>query len=150
MVGICVMAEKCLPANSSPQAFGIFLFQYKHDLLKANSYFQIAWIGSIQMGGILCTTPFVRMLLKKTHHYRLCFIIGGVGLVVGLFAASVCTSLLGFLLTQGVLLGVSTGIIYNAGVMYLNFHFKKWLGVNNTINSTGSSVGAINRNAVLL
>ena len=59
---------------------------------------------------------FLGGLLERRVGSKLCVLIGGYILAIGTCCASFCTSLAGFVLTDGILFGAGMGLCYTAPI----------------------------------
>ena len=62
-------------------------------------------------------------------------------LVLSLVLTSFCTEWWQLLLTQGILTGVSMGLIFGSGIIVLMSYFSKHMGVATGIAAAGASTG---------
>ena len=101
---------------------------------------QIAWIGSSQIFFIFFMSIIVSPLMDKGH-FRACCNGGSVLLVLSVLSTSFCTRWWQLLLVQGILTGISMGLIFGAGIMVLVSYFSTHMGLATGIAAAGSSTG---------
>lgn len=101
---------------------------------------QVAWIGSIQIFAtffcVLVGNPLVNM-----GYFKLCFRGGSIGLFISLLWTSFCKTFGQVLGVQGILMGISMGLIFSSGVLVLSTYFSNRTGIAMALASVGSSVG---------
>ncbi|KAJ7496845.1 major facilitator superfamily domain-containing protein [Mycena latifolia] len=121
-------------------AWGVFQAYYEETLLKDSSASNIAWIGSIQYSMV-----FIPALVSGHYfdrgHLRVPFFIASVGVVVATFLVAQCTQYWHFLLCQGFLVGISSGMLFGPIIAVIGHWFKKRRGLATGILATGSSIG---------
>jgi len=109
-------------------------------MLPQNTPGQIAWIGSFQIFFIFFMSIIVSPLMDKGY-FRLCCSGGSILLVLSILATSFCTEWWQLLLVQGILTGISMGLIFGAGIMVLVSYFSTHMGLATGIAAAGSSTG---------
>ncbi|KAL1968264.1 hypothetical protein VTN77DRAFT_2099 [Rasamsonia byssochlamydoides] len=122
-------------------AFGVFESYYHKKFLGKQTYFKVAWIGSVQLFAMFIVRAFSASLIQK--HFRGCFTGGSALLLLSLVFTSFCTKWWLLFCIQGVSMGVAMGLVYNSGVIVLTSYFSTGLGLATTICSVGSSFGGI-------
>ncbi|TVY81816.1 Aspyridones efflux protein apdF [Lachnellula suecica] len=146
-------------------SFGIYETYYLETFLKGTSPSTIAWIGSIQafaqfsatlVSGPICDRygPMVWRnpsfiffsLARKLLTASLSQIViwpCSIMLVVAMMLTSLCTEFYQFLLCQGILLGISCGLIFAAALSVVGHYFFKKRAMAMAYASTGSPIGGI-------
>ncbi|KAJ7350620.1 major facilitator superfamily domain-containing protein [Mycena albidolilacea] len=121
-------------------AWGVFQSYYTETLLKDSSPSDIAWIGSIQYALIFIPGVASGHYFDRGYH-RIPFFIASAVLVAATFLVGQCTQYWHFLLCQGLVTGISAGIVYGPITAVLGHWFKKRRGIAIGVLATGSSIG---------
>lgn len=123
-------------------AFGSFQTYYESNLLTSSGSSAISWVGSIQSFLLLIVGVISGPLYDKgyLHHLN---VVGTICVVVGLVLLSVCKKYYQVLLTQGILMGLGTGLLFLQSVAILQPYFKRRRAFATGIAACGSSVGGI-------
>jgi MFS family permease len=125
-----------------PNAFGVFQTYYIDTLLPSCDAASIAWIGSIQLffttigclpGGVLLDRGYLKSLIA----------VGTFLEVLGLVLSSFFKSYWAILLSQGVCMGIGSGLLALIPVAVLAMFFEKKRMVATGLASTGASVAGI-------
>ncbi|KAJ6589954.1 major facilitator superfamily domain-containing protein [Mycena vulgaris] len=121
-------------------AWGVFQEYYEETLLKDSSPSNIAWIGSVQYSMV-----FVPALVSGHYfdrgHLRVPFMLASAVVVAATFLVGQCTKYWHFLLCQGFLVGISSGILFGPITAVIGHWFKKRRGLATGFLATGSSIG---------
>lgn len=99
-------------------SFGVYQLYYQQTLLPNQSATKIAWIGSVQAALLLIVGVLSGLLFDKGH-FRGIILTAGLGLVSGLMMLSLATEYYQILLSQGVWLGICSGVTFPALHSYL-------------------------------
>lgn len=121
-------------------AWGVFQAYYETHLLKSSSPSNIAWIGSVQY----CLVFLPGLLVGRIFDlgwFRLPFALGSVTVVVSAFLVAECKVYWQFLLCQGILVGVSSGVCFGPIVAIVGHWFKRRRGLVLGVTALGSSTG---------
>lgn len=123
-------------------SFGVYETYYLQTFLKGYSPSTVAWIGSIQ-----AFTQFSATLISGpvTDRYGAMVIIWPFSLllVIAMMLTSLCTEFYQFILCQGVLLGISSGLIFAPALSVCGHYFFKKRAMAMAFASTGSPIGGI-------
>ncbi|KAJ7099515.1 major facilitator superfamily domain-containing protein [Mycena belliarum] len=121
-------------------AWGVFQEYYETTLLQDSSASNIAWIGSIQYS-LVFIPALVSGHFFDRGHLRLPFIIASVGLVVATFLVAQCKQYWHFLLCQGFLVGICSGVLFGPVMAVTGHWFKERRGRATGFVAMGSSIG---------
>ncbi|KAJ7490590.1 major facilitator superfamily domain-containing protein [Mycena latifolia] len=121
-------------------AWGVFQAHYEETLLKDSSPSNIAWIGAIQYS-LVFMPALVSGHYFDRGHLSVPFLVSSVVLVTATFLVAQCTQYWHFLLCQGVLIGLSSGILFGPTAAVIGHWFEKKRGLAMGIMSTGTSLG---------
>ncbi|KAK3675169.1 hypothetical protein LTR78_005103 [Recurvomyces mirabilis] len=123
-------------------AFGSFQSFYQLDYLSDQTPSDISWIGTIATGLLI----FVGILsgpLFDLGYFRSMLIVGGLGETLAIFLLSLCTKYYQILLTQGLLCGLTNGLLYLPGLALVGRSFKKHRSMAMALTTCGAPVGGI-------
>ncbi|KAI9753354.1 MAG: hypothetical protein M4579_005212 [Chaenotheca gracillima] len=123
-------------------AFGVFQNYYSAELLRGTSPAAISWIGSFQLFFMLFLGTLTGRLFDAGH-WRLTFSGGSACLVLFTFLTSFCEKWWAILLLQGILSGLSMGMVLCTTTMILRTYFTKKLAVAIGLGASGSCTGGI-------
>ncbi|OIW27899.1 MFS general substrate transporter [Coniochaeta ligniaria NRRL 30616] len=120
-------------------SFGVYETYYL-EILPDHSPSTIAWIGSIQAFALFSATLISGPL---TDRYGPMVVIWpmSVLLVVAMMLTSLCTKFWEFILCQGILLGISCGLIFAPAFSVVGHYFFKKRAMAMAYASTGSPIG---------
>ncbi|CAO3593135.1 unnamed protein product [Absidia cylindrospora] len=104
--------------------------------------FRISFIGSIGPTTLLSTSVFLPPLIRRIG-YRRTMVIGAILAPLGLFLASMATSLWQIYLSQGFLFGLGCGFVYSPAMALPSQWFKKNRALATGLASSGSGVGSL-------
>ncbi|PLB49898.1 MFS general substrate transporter [Aspergillus steynii IBT 23096] len=123
-------------------AFGVFQEPHGQNILQKHSELDIAWIGSL-----LTCTLFFSATLAGIFADRLGptipLAIGSIGTLIAIFMTSLCDLLYQFLLTQGLLLGISNAFLLCPAMAIVSHLFDRHQSVASGIMISGSSIRGI-------
>lgn len=124
-------------------AFGLFQAYYTRYYLAGTSPSTIAWIGSTQLALVFgLGVPVGRLV--DSGFFRTMFHGGTVLMILGLFTSSVCSAFWSLWLTQGLITGIGTGMVFCSGVLALMSWFdERKIGIAMGLGAAGSCVGGI-------
>lgn len=122
--------------------FSVFQLYYRETALPSLSASQISWIGSVQLLlGWAVSMPAGR--LGDMGYVRTCYAAGGAFVVAGMMLTSICTEYWHFLLCQGVLNGVGSGILFLPAAANVGTYFQRNRNIAMAVGSTGTSLGGV-------
>lgn len=125
-----------------PNAFGVFQTYYVDTLMPDHDAAAIAWIGSIQLffttigclpGGVLLDRGYLKSIIAVGTGFE----------VLGLLLTSFFKSYWAILLSQGVCMGIGSGLLALIPVAVLAMFFEKKRMLATGLASTGASVAGI-------
>ncbi|KZL79639.1 mfs monocarboxylate [Colletotrichum incanum] len=121
-------------------AFGVFQEYYQQYFKKSES--DIAWVGSVSIFILFLSAPISGILCDRFGPtIPLC--IGSVGQLLALFMTSLCTKYYQVFLSQGILLGVSSSLIFCPPVAVVSRRMPHRRGLALGLTIGGSSIGGI-------
>ncbi|KAG9943637.1 MFS general substrate transporter, partial [Aureobasidium melanogenum] len=122
--------------------FGVYETYYLKTYLRGYSPSTVAWIGSIQAWVQLSATLISGPISDR---YGPMVIIWpfSLSLVIAMMLTSLCTKFYQFFLCQGILLGVSSGLIYAPALSVVGHYFSKKRALAMSLASSGSPLGGI-------
>ena len=123
-------------------AFGVFQAFYETDLLRDQSASTISWVGTLQ-GSLLLIVGVISGPLFDSGYFNFLLIGASLGLVFALMMLSLATQYYQVILTQGILLGICSGLLYIPGVALVPVYFKHRRGLALGIATGGGSIGGI-------
>jgi MFS family permease len=120
--------------------FGVFQSYYTNNLLAGTSPSAISWIGSIQTFTLMFVGVLSGRLLDAGYlRTQLC---SGILLeLVGLLMASVSTKHWQLLVSQGICVGIGSGLLYVPSVSVPAQYFSSHVMLATGLVATGSSMG---------
>ncbi|KAK5130044.1 hypothetical protein LTR08_002518 [Meristemomyces frigidus] len=123
-------------------SFGVYETYYLQNFLKGYSPSTVAWIGSVQafaqFSATLIGGPITDRYGPMVVIWPFSFL-----LVIAMMLTSLCTEFYQFLLCQGILLGVSSGLIFAPALSVIGHYFFKKRAMAMSFASTGSPIGGI-------
>lgn len=123
-------------------SFGIFQAYYQETLLPQHSASSIAWIGTLQ-GALLLIVGVISGPLFDRGYFKVTLVTGSVGLVFAVMMLSLSTKYYQIMLTQGILLGISEGLLYIPSIALVPAWFKKNRGLAIGLSTGGGSIGGV-------
>ena len=123
-------------------SFGIYQAYYEATLFKNYSTSSIAWIGTVQ-GALLLIVGALSGPLFDKGYFKLILVISALGLVFTQMMLSLSTRYYQIMLTQGVLTGVCSGLLYIPSVALMPLYFKDRRGLALGLATAGGSVGGV-------
>ncbi|KAK1985729.1 major facilitator superfamily transporter [Colletotrichum cereale] len=121
-------------------AFGIFQEYYQNYFERSES--DIAWIGSVSVSISFLGAPISGILCDRLGP-TIPMCIGSVGLLLALFMASLCTQYYQVFLSQGILLGISSSLVFCPPMAIVSRRMPHRRGLALGLTIGGSSVGGI-------
>lgn len=123
-------------------AFGAFEAYYEITFLSDTSASAISWIGTTSnflliFGGILSGPLF------DLGYFRLMLLAGALIQTVGIFLLSLSTQYYQVLLTQGILVGLGTSLLYMPGLALIGRSFDKHCSAAMATATCGAPIGGI-------
>ncbi|KAL0082408.1 major facilitator superfamily domain-containing protein [Phycomyces blakesleeanus] len=133
-----------MPSLSVVMSWGVFQDYYEQNLFGHSPAItlQLTFVGTL--GNILLNilSPFVQILLSYMTTKK-ALALGVVLCVAGLELASFCTEIWQLCMTQGVLYGIGTSIIYYIVISEIPKWFTKNTGIALGVASSGNSIGGL-------
>ncbi|KAI9068738.1 MFS general substrate transporter [Trametes sanguinea] len=123
-------------------AFGAFETWYAANQLRNLPASSISWIGSLQLW-VLYFSGGVLGRVFDAYGPRVILIPGSILLVVSTMMMSFCTKYYQFLLVQGLLTGLSYGMLFYPSFASISTHFRKYRATAVGIAIAGSGVGGV-------
>lgn len=123
-------------------AYGVFQEFYETNYLSSYSSSSIAWIGTLQ-GALLLIIGVVSGPLFDKGYFKAILVFSGIGLVFALMMLSLSTEYYQIMLTQGVLSGICSGLLYIPSVALVPIYFKHHRGLALGIATSGGSIGGV-------
>ncbi|KAH7024898.1 major facilitator superfamily domain-containing protein [Microdochium trichocladiopsis] len=122
--------------------FSVFQLYYRETALPMLSASQISWIGSIQIF-LAWTISMAAGRLGDMGYVRVCYGVGGILTVTGMMLTSICTEYWHFLLCQGVLNGIGSGILFLPAAANVGTYFQRNRNIAMALGSVGTSLGGV-------
>ncbi|KAK5173532.1 uncharacterized protein LTR77_002213 [Saxophila tyrrhenica] len=123
-------------------AFGVFQEYYTTVVLRDQSNFEIAWLGSFGTFAVFFFAPFAGLSADKWGP-TIPMVVGAVLQLVAIFMISLCEEYYQFFLAQGLLLGAGMSFIAIPASGMCPRYFKRNRGVALGISVSGSSIGGV-------
>ncbi|KAI0655464.1 MFS general substrate transporter [Cubamyces menziesii] len=123
-------------------AFGAFETWYAQNQLRDLPVSAIAWIGSLQLW-LLYFSGGVLGRIFDAHGPRVILVPGSLLLAVSTMLTSVCKRYYQFLLVQGLMTGLSYGMLFYPTFASISTHFRKYRATAVGIAIAGSGVGGV-------
>ncbi|KAJ7078801.1 major facilitator superfamily domain-containing protein, partial [Mycena epipterygia] len=123
-------------------SWGIFQVYYQEVLLPHSSPSEIAYIGSVQRCIIFAPGVIVGRLFDLGY-FRLPFITGSVFIIAATFIIPVCKMYWHFLLCQGFMVGVGTGLTFGTSATIVTHWWKRKRGLALGVASCGSALRGV-------
>ncbi|KAG9018286.1 hypothetical protein FRB90_011616 [Tulasnella sp. 427] len=123
-----------------PLVWGVFQSYYKTHVFPHASDTTLSLLGTLQ-NMVMTFTAFVSGKLGDRYGYKPFVGVGSVIAVIGLLTAAFSTELWQFFITQGIIPGLSNGIMFPMIVSYPSMWFKKKRALASGIVVAGSSFG---------
>lgn len=129
--------------TSTLQSFGVFLAYYlDNDVFPGGTSLDYAFIGGLNFSMAMLMAP-VATYTCRHFHFKLTLAAGVVCLSGGFIAASFASQIWQLFLSQGVLVGIGTGLIYVPSLPIISQWFGKRRSLANGITSAGSGIGGL-------
>lgn len=116
--------------------FGSFQSYYQNTLLPCESASSISWIGTVSSFLLICI-GVVSGPIFDLGYFRTCLFIGAVGQTLGVMLMSISDKYWQLFLTQGLLIGITTGLLYLPSLTLVGRSFKRQRAVALAISSCG-------------
>lgn len=123
-------------------AFGVFQPYYSQVMFTDHSISDVSWIGSVQLFFMFFLGSLVGLAMDRGY-FRLCFNLGSLLLVLGIFLTSIGKTYLQIFLAQAVLTGIGMGMVFVSGVIVIMTYFSTNIGLAMASSASGSSAGAV-------
>ncbi|KAF6816523.1 MFS monocarboxylate [Colletotrichum sojae] len=122
--------------------YGAYQAYYQTDKLASVSPSTISWIGTTQVF-LLGFTGIVAGPLYDGGYIRSLLSVGAFLVVFGFFMLSLAAEYVHIILSQGICIGVGTGLLYVPGVSIVSNAFTTKRPIATGIAATGSAVGGV-------
>ncbi|KAH0280876.1 MFS general substrate transporter, partial [Aureobasidium melanogenum] len=122
--------------------FGVYETYYLKTYLHGYSPSTVAWIGSIQAWVQLSST-LISGPISDRYGPMVIVWPASLSLVIAMMLTSLCKDFYQFFLCQGILLGVSSGLIYAPALSVVGHYFSKKRAMAMSLASSGSPLGGI-------
>ncbi|KAF7195195.1 MFS-type transporter dbaD [Pseudocercospora fuligena] len=140
-----VLGSFCLLMNSWGiiNTFGVYQTFYEAELFAGQkSSSDISWIGSIQAFALIFVGVITGPLFDRGYFGSQ--IVGGSFLVVfGMMTLSLCSEYWQVMLSQGLVVGLGSGLLFLPSVAVLPMYFTKKRALAQGIAASGSSIGGV-------
>ncbi|KAH9849484.1 MFS general substrate transporter [Lenzites betulinus] len=123
-------------------AFGAFETWYAQNQLRDLPASSISWIGSLQLWVLYFSGGFLGRIFDAFGPHVI-LIPGSILLVFATMVTSICTQYYQFLLAQGLLTGLSYGMLFYPTFASISTHFQKYRATAVGIAIAGSGVGGV-------
>lgn len=124
-------------------SFGVFLANFLESSKYGNATrIDFAFVGGLQFGIGLMISPFITYLLQRVR-YTLIITIGSFVQAGAYIAASFATKMWHLYLAQGVLNGISIGLVFVPANAAIPQWFSKRRGMANGVFTSGAGLGSI-------
>ncbi|KAG8951099.1 hypothetical protein FRC04_006758 [Tulasnella sp. 424] len=127
-------------SNPSSLVWGVFQSYYRSHVFPNVSDTTLSLLGTLQ-NMVLTFTAFISGKLGDRYGYKPFIAVGSVTAVIGLLTAAFSTELWQLFITQGVIPGLSAGLMFPMIVSYPSMWFKKRRALASGIVVAGSSFG---------
>lgn len=122
------------------QSFGVFQSYYVEALSETPS--SISWIGSIQIFLLFFLGTFTGRALDAGY-FRYLYIAGSTLVVIGIFTASCATTYWQLFLSQGLCVGIGSGMLFCPSLALCSTYFHKKKSWAIGVGVVGSATGGI-------
>ncbi|EMC95040.1 hypothetical protein BAUCODRAFT_123523 [Baudoinia panamericana UAMH 10762] len=123
-------------------SFGSFQSYYQLTYLTNESPSDISWIGTVSTG-LLIAVGVASGPLFDMGYFRSMLLIGGLGETLAMFMLSLCSKYWQIMLTQGILTGLTNGLLYLPGLALVGRSFKKHRSIAMALTTCGAPIGGI-------
>ncbi|KAI2734812.1 hypothetical protein DTO013E5_4662 [Penicillium roqueforti] len=123
-------------------AFGAFQSYYQSDLLRDSSPSRIAWVGTVSAFLLISTGAIAGPLFDRGYLHHL-MIAGCFLTTLGLMMLSLSTEYYQVMLSQGVCVGLGSGLIYVPSLSLVSTLFTTRRGIAVGLVTSGASVGGV-------
>ncbi|PAV23574.1 MFS general substrate transporter [Pyrrhoderma noxium] len=139
---LCVLGGVCITFSSFGfvNSWGTFQSYYEQTLLQDTSASNIAWIGSIQYSFTFFPSLITGRLFDLGY-FKIPLFVASTLLIVATFLTAQCKEYWQFVLCQGIVIGLSSGVIFGPTVAVISHWFKKKRGLALGVLACGSSTG---------
>ncbi|KIJ59680.1 hypothetical protein HYDPIDRAFT_43826 [Hydnomerulius pinastri MD-312] len=121
-------------------AWGVFQAYYQDHLLQDASPSDVAWIGSLQYALVFLPGLVTGRLVDLDYFKGPCFV-ASCTIVACAFITAQCEKYWQFLLIQGIMTGLSSGVIFGTSLGIVSHWFTKRRGFAMAVAALGSSIG---------
>ncbi|KAI1432077.1 putative MFS monocarboxylate transporter [Xylaria sp. CBS 124048] len=123
-------------------AFGVYQEYYASGLLKSYSSSDISWIGSVAIFLLYVGSPVAGILVDKVGPTIL-LVIGSILMLLAVFLSSLCSEYYQLFLSQAVLLGLGSSLLFTPCVAVVSRRMPHRRGLALGIVVGGSSIGGV-------
>ena len=123
-------------------SFGVYQTYYQSILLPEKPASSISWIGTLQ-GALLLFIGVVSGILFDKGYFGAIHIVASVGLVFAMMMLSLATEYYQIMLTQGLLIGTCSGLLYIPSVALIPINFKTRRGLALGLATSGGAFGGV-------
>ncbi|PVU85257.1 hypothetical protein BB559_007121 [Furculomyces boomerangus] len=140
---MCICSFVCMAMSMGVNnSFVVYQVVYSTKVFPKEDPYYISWIGAIALGFTLLSGIFAARLTNILG-FRTVVWAGALFSFMSLIVSSSVTSVSGLILSQGALLGLSSGLIYSSAISVTSIWFEKNRGVAIGVVISGSGVGGI-------
>ncbi|KAF2150307.1 MFS general substrate transporter [Myriangium duriaei CBS 260.36] len=122
--------------------FGVYQVYYETIMLPTHSASAIAWIGTLQSSLIMIVGILSGPLFDKGLFFPV-LLVGSVGLIFSFMMLSICKVYWQVILCQGLLAGISCGLLYIPSISQVPLYFSSKKGRAVSIVTAGGPFGGI-------
>lgn len=123
-------------------SFGAFQAFYQTEFLSDYSPSAIAWIGTVEVALLLIVGMYSGLLFDRGH-FRVTLLCATVTLFFAMMMLSISTKYYQIMLTQGVLVGLSCGLLFVPSIALIPLYFRDRKGLALGIATAGGSFAGI-------
>lgn len=124
------------------QAFGAFQSYYTVNTLRDYDASTISWIGSVQ-SFLLPVVGVITGPIFDRGHLRILLLVGASMMVFGLMMLSLSTQYYQIMLSQGICLGLGSGVIFTPAIAQVTVLFDKHRALALALATAGVGIGGI-------
>ncbi|KLO10562.1 MFS general substrate transporter [Schizopora paradoxa] len=137
---LCLMGSYFYQSFGFVNSWGVFQSYYQQTLLKDESSSNIAWIGSVQYA-LTFAPSLITGRLFDLGYLRVPLFFASCLMIVGTFLTAQCTKYWHFILCQGIVIGISSGLVFGPATAVISHWWKRRRGFALGLLACGSSIG---------